>query len=55
MCAADVTFIPMACGFLYLVVIIDWARSQVRSLHRPPSSPGKPTRFPGRQKPSQFR
>ena len=29
--------------------------SQVRSLHRPPCSPGKPTRFPGRQKPSQFR
>ena len=27
----------------------------VRSLHRPPCSPGKPTRFPGRQKPSQFR
>ena len=27
----------------------------VRSLDRPPCSPGKPTRFPGRQKPSQFR
>ena len=23
--AADVTYIPMACGFLYLVAIIDWA------------------------------
>ena len=29
--------------------------SQVRSLHRPPSCPRKPTRFPGREKPSQFR
>ena len=27
--AADVTFIPMACGFLYLVVIIDWASRAV--------------------------
>ena len=27
--AADVTFIPMACGFLYLVVIIDWASRTV--------------------------
>ena len=27
--AADVTFIPMACGFLYLVVIIDWASQAV--------------------------
>jgi len=26
-----------------------------RSLHRPPCSPGKPPRFPGREKPSQFR
>ena len=25
MWAADVTYIPMACGFLYLVAIIDWA------------------------------
>ena len=25
--AADVTYIPMACGFLYLVAIIDWATS----------------------------
>ena len=29
MWAADVTFIPMACGFLYLVVIIDWASRAV--------------------------
>ena len=28
--AADVTFIPMACGFLYLVVIIDWASQRLR-------------------------
>ena|SRR5208337_221278 len=28
---------------------------QVRSLHRPPYSPSKPGRFPGRQKPPQFR
>src|SRR6202451_69792 len=27
--AGDVTFIPMACGFLYLVVIIDWASRAV--------------------------
>ena len=27
--AADVTFIPMACGFLYLVAIIDWASRAV--------------------------
>src|SRR4249920_4087742 len=27
--AADVTYIPMACGFLYLVVIIDWASRAV--------------------------
>ena len=26
---ADVTFIPMACGFLYLVAIIDWASRAV--------------------------
>ena len=24
--AADVTYIPMACGFLYLVAIIDWSQ-----------------------------
>ena len=30
--AADVTYIPMACGFLYLVAIIDWASRAV--LHR---------------------
>src|SRR5208337_1003415 len=29
--------------------------SQVRSLHRPPCSPGKPPRFAGRQNPPQFR
>ena len=27
--AADVTYIPMACGFLYLVAIIDWASRAV--------------------------
>ena len=27
--AADVTFIPMSCGFLYLVAIIDWASRAV--------------------------
>ena len=27
--AADVTFIPMACGFLYLAAIIDWASRAV--------------------------
>ena len=27
--AADVTFIPMACGFLYLAAIIDWASRPV--------------------------
>ena len=27
--AADVTYIPMACGFLYLVAIIDWANRAV--------------------------
>ncbi len=29
MWAADVTYIPMACGFLYLVAIIDWASRAV--------------------------
>ena len=29
--AADVTYIPMACGFLYLVAIIDWASRAVLS------------------------
>ena len=29
--AADVTYIPMACGFLYLVAIIDWASRAVRA------------------------
>ena len=29
MWAADVTFIPMACGFLYLAAIIDWASRAV--------------------------
>ena len=29
--AADVTYIPMACGFLYLVAIIDWTASPRRS------------------------
>jgi putative transposase len=27
--AADITYIPMACGFLYLVAIIDWASRAV--------------------------
>src|SRR5258708_21555058 len=27
--AADATYIPMACGFLYLVAIIDWASRAV--------------------------
>ena len=27
--AADVTYVPMACGFLYLVAIIDWASRAV--------------------------
>jgi len=29
--AADITYIPMACGFLYLVAIIDWASRRVLS------------------------
>ena len=29
--AADVTYIPMACGFLYLVAIIEWASRAVLS------------------------
>ncbi len=27
--AADITYVPMACGFLYLVAIIDWASRAV--------------------------
>jgi putative transposase len=29
--AADITYIPMACGFLYLVVIMDWYSRYVLS------------------------
>ena len=29
---ADVTYIPMACGFLYLVAIIDWASRAVSGM-----------------------
>jgi putative transposase len=27
--ASDITYVPMACGFLYLVAIIDWASRAV--------------------------
>jgi hypothetical protein len=30
--AADVTYIPMGCGFLYLVAIIDWASRAFQSM-----------------------
>ncbi len=33
--AADVTYIPMACGFLYLVAIIDWASRAVLAFGKP--------------------
>jgi transposase InsO family protein len=30
-CAADITYIPMAKGFCYLVAIMDWASRMVLS------------------------
>ena len=39
--AADVTYIPMACGFLYLVAIIDWASRAVLAWRLSNTNDGK--------------
>ena len=49
--AADVTYIPMACGFLYLVAIIDWASLRLERSRHPASKgclTGDPTGSPAR-------
>jgi hypothetical protein len=47
--AADITYVPIGQGFLYLVAIIDWAS---RAVHPPERKPWCPRPFPvaGKQK-----